>query len=325
MRRPHVVLITVALLLTISASACGAPAALAPVQPTQRPAAQPTSVPQPTEAPEPTQAPTVTTASETSEPEFADFNPNNFDRSTQIDNAWMPMKPGTQWVYEGTASQDGGSVKRRIEFTVSDLTKVIEGVRTVVAWIVDYNDGEAVEKEIAFYAQDNDGNVWYLGEHPEEYKGGKFVKAPTWIAGLEDAKAGIKIMAEPQVGTPKIYQGWAPAVDWSDYGQVERMGQKTCVPMKCYEDALVIAESSLGETDAFQLKYYARGVGNIGVGWRGADATQEELGLVEYKQLSPEALAEVRAQVLEIEKHAYEISKDVYAHTPPAEQTPPVE
>ncbi len=318
MRRLHVILITVALLLMISVSACGTPAAQTPVQSAQRPA-QPASVPQPTQPPEPTPAPEATTASEAPEPEFAAFDPSNFDRSTQIDNKWMPMKPGTRWVYEGTAVEDSGSLKRRIEFTVSDVTKEIDGVRTVVAWIVDYNDGEAVEKEIAFYAQDNDGKVWYLGEHPEEYKGGKFVKAPTWIAGVKDAKAGIKMMTEPQPGMPKVYQGWAPAVGWSDYGQLERMGQKTCVPVKCYDDALVIAESSLGETDAFQLKYYARGVGNIGVSWRGADATQEELGLVKYEQLSPEALAEVRAQVLETEKHAYEVSKDVYGRTSPAE------
>jgi hypothetical protein len=97
------------------------------------------------------------------------------------------------------------------------------------------------------------------------------------------------------------------------------MGQETCVAVDCYQDVLVIAESSLEETDAFQLKYYARGVGEVRVGWRGADATQEELELVELVQLSPEALAEVRAEALALEKHAYEVSQDVYGQTPPAE------
>jgi len=99
------------------------------------------------------------------------------------------------------------------------------------------------------------------------------------------------------------------------------MGQETCVPVDCYQDVLVIAESSLEETDAFQLKYYARGVGEVQVGWKGEDATQEELELVQFGQLDPDALAEVRRMALLLEKHAYERSKDVYAHTPPAVQT----
>jgi len=252
--------------------------------------------------------------------EFRDFAPGNFSNPTDINNEWMPMQPGTRWVYEGTAVDDeGNSLTRRIEFTVTDLIKEIAGVRTVVAWIVDYNDGEVIEKEIAFYAQDNDGNVWYLGEHPEEYEEGEFVKASPWIAGLEDARAGIKMWAEPKLGGPFVYQGWGPAVEWSDYGQVDQMGQETCVPVDCYNDVLVNAESSLGEVNAFQLKYYARGVGEVRVGWKGEDETKEELELVEHIQLSPEDLVQVRADVLELEAHAYEISKDVYGQTSPME------
>ena len=250
--------------------------------------------------------------------EFKDFDPNNFDHSTEINNKWMPMQPGTQWAYEGTAvDEEGNNFDRRIEFTITDLTKEIAGVRTVVALIVDYNNDEVIEKEIAFYAQDNDGNVWYLGEHPEEFADGKFVSAPTWIAGLEDAKPGIKMMAEPKVGIPSYFQGWGPAVEWSDYGRIEKMGQETCVPVKCYKDVLVIAESSLGEVGAAQFKYYVPDVGEVRVNWGGQDATQEALKLVEHEQLGPEALAAVRAEALALEKHAYEVSAKVYGKTAP--------
>ena len=252
--------------------------------------------------------------------EFKDFDPNNFDRSTDINNKWMPMQPGTQWAYEGTAvDEEGNNFARRIEFTVTDLTKEIAGVRTVVAWIVDYNNNEVTEKEVAFHAQDNDGNVWYLGEHPEEFKDGKFVDAPTWIAGLEEARAGVKMMADPQVGMTKYFQGWGPAVQWSDYGDIQKIGQETCVPLDCYQDAMVIAESSLGEAGAAQFKYYVSGVGEVRVNWGGQDSTQEALGLVEHGQLSPEALAEIRAEALALEKHAYEVSADVYGKTSPME------
>lgn len=267
----------------------------------------------------PAATPAASTSEKSDEPQFADFKAEHFDNSTTINNPWHPMQPGTFWAYEGTAVDGGESVSRRIEFTVSDLTKEIEGVRTVVGWIEDFTNDELVEKEIAFYAQDDDGNVWYFGEHPEDYEDGKFVESPTWVAGIEDAKAGIKMPANPQPGTPAVYQGWGPGVEWSDYGQVDQMGQKVCVPVDCYEDVLVIAETSLGEAGAYQLKYYASGVGNIQVGWKGEDEAKEDLKLVEYMQLSPEALAKVHTQVLELEKHAYEVSKDVYGQTPPAE------
>lgn len=252
--------------------------------------------------------------------EFKNFDSKNFDRSTEITNKWMPMQPGTQWAYEGTAVDDeGNKFDRRIEFTITDLTKEINGVRTVVAWIVDYNNDEIIEKEIAFYAQDKEGNVWYLGEHPEEFADGKFVAAPTWIAGIEEARPGVKMMAEPKVGIPKYFQGWGPAVEWSDYGHIEKMGQETCVPVDCYKDVMVIAESSLGETGASQFKYYVPEVGEVRVNWGGTDATQEALQLVEHRQLSPEALAEIHAEALALEKHAYEVSADVYGKTSPME------
>lgn len=264
-------------------------------------------------------APGSTTQDAAPERVFEDFDPGNFGDPTNIDNPWLPMQPGTHWVFEGITVEDGEEIAHRIEFTATDLTKEIDGVRTVVAWVLDFSDDQLVEKELAFYAQDDDGNVWYLGEHPEEYEEGEFVQAPTWLSGLEEAKAGIKMWADPQAGTPAYFQGWGPAVEWTDYGQIDQTGQEMCVPVDCYEDVLAIAESSLDETNAFQLKYYASGVGNIGVGWRGEDATQEELELVEYVQLDPEALAEVRALALELEGHAYEVSPDVYGQTPPAE------
>jgi hypothetical protein len=297
MKRLRNLLLAIALLLTILTAACASPSAPA----------------QPAPAPKPTAAADADSAS--AEPQFFDFAPANFSRSTNIDNAWLPMKPGTRWVYEGTTTADGETLPRRIEFTITDLTKEIGGVQTVVAWIVDSSDGEIVEKELAFYAQDNAGTVWYLGEYPEEYEGGKFVKAAPWIHGLQEARAGVKMWADPQSGSGSYYQGWGPAVEWSDYGKLDQIGQATCVAVGCYENILAIAESSLGETDAFQVKYYARDVGEVRVGWKGADASKEALELVEHVQLDPGALAAIRTEALALEKHANEVSKDVYAQT----------
>jgi hypothetical protein len=250
------------------------------------------------------------------------FDAGAFNRSVPIDNAWMPLTPGTRFVYEGTTIEDDGTaVPHRVVINVTDLTKVIGGVRAAVTWDLDYSDGELVEAELAFFAQDTSGTVWRMGEYPEEYEEGKFVAARPWIHGFEGARAGIMMLAKPAPGTPSYAQGWGPAVDWTDRGKVDQVGQKTCVPAACYEDVLVIAETSESEQDAEQLKYFARGVGNVRVGWRGAgEKTKETLALVRVDRLDAGALAAVRAKALELERSAYQRSKTVYAPTPPAQR-----
>ena len=298
MRRTHIFLVVAGLLLLAMTSACGDDAA-----------SNETGGDQSTAEPTPAATP---------EPEFVEFDAANFSESATIDNEWTPMLPGTRWVHEGISIDEGKEVPRRIEFTVTDLTKEIQGVQTAVAWIVDISDGEIVEKEIAFYAQDKNGNVWYFGEHAEEYKDGEFDIASTWIAGIEEARPGVKMWTDPQVGIPTYFQGWAPTVDWSDFGTVDATGDEFCTALDCYEDVLVIAESSLDEVGIYQLKYYARGVGEVGVGWRGDPLNAEELELVEFVQLTPEDLASIRAEALALEAHAYNISGE-YFYTAPSQ------
>lgn len=320
MRRRFAAPVAIALLLMIAASACGrAPNAVAPA-----PAATAASAPAPvTTAVAPAPAATAVAPAVKL---FENFDPGNFNRPTMIDNEWMPLKPGMRYIYEGTTIEDDGvAVPHRVVINVTDLTKVIGGIRSVVSWDLDYSDNQLVEAELAFFAQDNLGNVWRMGEYPEAYEDAKLVEAPTWIHGIEEARAGIMMPARPQPGTPSYSQGWGPAVNWTDRGQVDQIGLQTCVPVKCFEDVLVIAETSASEADAQQLKYYARGIGNVRVGWRGAgEKTKETLELVEVVQLSPDELAMIRAKALELEKSAYQISREVYGRTPPLEAPPGV-
>lgn len=252
--------------------------------------------------------------------EFENFDGDNFDDTVGISHTYFPLKPGTQYIYDGFTNDDAGNrVARRLIVTVTGLTKVIGGVRAMVSWDLDYNADSLVEAELAFYAQDDDGTVWRMGEHPEEYENGEFIMAPTWIHGISDSVAGIEMLADPALGTPSYSQGWAPAVDFTDRGQVSQTAQKVCVPAGCYENVIVIDETSKAEPDAHQLKFYAPGVGNIKVDWQGEDQTQETLELTEIKELGPEELAAAHSEALKLEKSAYEKSKDVYGQTSPIE------
>jgi hypothetical protein len=248
---------------------------------------------------------------------FEDFDLESFSDPTNIDNEWLPLVPGTQLIYEGVIVEDSEEIPHRIEFTVTDLTKKFDGTGTVVVYVVDISDEQIIEAEIAFYAQDDDGNVWYFGEYPEEYEDGELIDNPSWLHGQEDAMAGIKMWADPQLGTPPYFQGWGPEVEWTDYGQVDAKDEETCVEYECFDGVLIIAESSLEEVDVYQLKYYAAGVGNIQVGFRGADATQEELELVEVVELDADALAKIHELAYALEESAYENAASVFGDTPP--------
>jgi hypothetical protein len=298
MRNLHIAIIFSFLLVMLSAAACGAPNASTE------------------DGSEHTQTAPLTGSAK-------DFERARFDHPTHIDNRWLPLTPGTQFVYEGSAIVDEeGRQPRREVTTVTDLSKVIDGVRTLVISDRDYTAGQLSEPELAFFAQDNAGNVWLVGEYPEEYEDGKFDKAPAWISGQKGARAGITMLAEPRRDVPGYAQGYAPPpIEFTDRARVYKTDQQTCVPVDCYKNVLVTEEFNPDELGANQLKYYAPGVGNVRVGWRGEkEEEKEKLELVDYQHLSQQALAKVRRDALEMDKRAYERS-EVYRETPPAERT----
>jgi hypothetical protein len=246
------------------------------------------------------------------------FDPANFGPdSADIDNRYLPFEPGTQFVYHGSSVEDGERLPHQVIFTVTDLTKVIAGVRTLVGWDRDLSDGVVREAELIFYAQDKDGNVWHLGQYPEIYDEDQFDGAAPWLVGyVKGAKAGIMMLAEPRLGDPAYSEGFAPPpYFWDDVAEVYKTGQETCVPVDCYTDVLVTQESEPSKPGAFQLKFYAPGVGYVRVGWRGPNEEEREvLVLAERRHLDADAMAEVRAEAFAMEARA-----SVYGLTQPAE------
>ena len=305
-------------LLLVSACTSGVPpsASVAGVVATPRPTNAPLPTPPSTDVspPVPGASPGVSEA----------FSRDRFTHPTTIDNEWFALAPGTQLVWQGKINVDEERLDHRVIATVTDLTKTIDGVRTVVVYEQDFTplDGRA-EAELSFFAQDDDGTVWLIGEYPEEYDNGKLAEAPTWLSGVKGSVAGIAMVASPQVRQASYSQGWAPSVGFTDRARVFEMGSKTCVRSGCYGDVLIMDEFNPDEPDAHQLKYYARGVGVVRVGYAGAlEDTQEVLGLIKITHLSPAAMAKVRAEAIKLEKHAYQVSRDVYALTPAIEPAP---
>jgi hypothetical protein len=255
----------------------------------------------------------------------AHFSPHQFPRRPDIDNRWLPLTPGANTVLRGTVRGDDGVLHQHsIVATVTDLTKKINGVRTLVVFERDFDNGQLEESELAFEAQDRAGRVWNIGEYPEEYEDGSLTGAPsTWISGVAHATAGVGMLAHPRLHARSYMQGRAPEVDFFDCAQVAKTHQRTCVPVGCFNDVLIIDEwAPLEPEGGHQLKYYAPRVGAIKVGAAGG-ANAEVLTLVRTGKLGANALAQIRGQVIAQDRRGYRLSKDVYAHTPPVQRLQP--
>jgi hypothetical protein len=249
---------------------------------------------------------------------------NHFPAPTQIDNRYFPLAPGTQYVLQGEANRGGGALPHTVTFTVTDLTKMIGHTRTLAVWDVDEDQGQVVESELAFFAQDDRGNVWSMGEYPEEFENGQFTGAPdTWFARRQGALPGVIVPGDPSAPEARqlFSEGFAPAIDFLDCAMVVGPRQferrpRVCVPADCYDNVLVIHETSpLDPEGGIQVKYYAPGVGNIKIGAIN-DPEAETLALTQLVHLDAAGLAAARAEALKLEQHAIQ-TNPLYARTPP--------
>jgi hypothetical protein len=242
--------------------------------------------------------------------DLLDVDAKNFSRPTIIDNKFMPLKPGMQFVYEGfTIDDEDKKVPHKVIDVITDLVKDINGIETVILWERDIVNGRLEESELAFRAQDDKGNVWHFGEVKEVYdENGKLVGGKTWMQGRLGAKAGIIMPAKPAIGAPSYPQGYATGVyRWDDRGQVRNVGEKLTVRAGSFKDVVVIEEWSSGEKKkgALQLKYYAPGIGYVKVGFEGNDPVKETLELTKVSELTAKEMDEARAEALMVEERNY--------------------
>ncbi len=185
-------------------------------------------------------------------------SPDPADFVAEIDNPYLPLRPGNRWVYE---SQDGDA--ETITVTVTDETRVVAGVTTtVVSDVVTEADGTVVEETFDWFAQDRDGNVWYFGEATTEYDDrGRPDTAGSWEAGVDGAQAGLVMPATPRVGDG-FRQEYAEGVAEDQAIVLEVDGERT-IGLGTYSDVVVTEDTTPLEPDLVEQKYYAPGVGLI--------------------------------------------------------------
>jgi hypothetical protein len=180
------------------------------------------------------------------------FDAANF--SDPLVNDYYPLEPGVMTVFEGG--------DERVEVTVTADTKVILGVTARVITDQVFVDGELAEDTVDWYAADNFGNVWYLGEETAEYEGGEITSTEgSWEAGVDGALPGIIMLADPQVGDEYRQEFYAGEAE--DVAKVYARDESRTVPKDTYDRVLVTEDWSLLDPDVHERKWYAPGIGVV--------------------------------------------------------------
>jgi len=123
-----------------------------------------------------------------------------FSDPTAVTNPLFPIKKLTQMVQIGA---EAGHPLRH-DITLLPQTKTIEWngheVENLVSQFIAYQDGRLLEVAYDYFAQADDGSVWYFGEDVFNYKDGVIDNTDgTWLAG-RDGPPGMIMPADPEVG-----------------------------------------------------------------------------------------------------------------------------
>jgi hypothetical protein len=175
-----------------------------------------------------------------------------------ITNPYFPLEPGKTRVYDGT--RDGQP--QHTEMSVTKETRMIMGVKCIVVRDVVTSSGALVEKTTDWYAQHQNGDVWYFGESTAEYTNGKVSSTHgTWEAGVDGAQPGIIMLAKSKPGD-HYRQEYRPG-EAEDEATVLRIDPSVKVPGGTFSKIVVTEDRDPLNPDKTDLKKYAPGVGLV--------------------------------------------------------------
>jgi hypothetical protein len=185
------------------------------------------------------------------------LDPANF--TIRVTNPWMPLRPGTTFVYRGVSD---GAAQRDVVH-VTRRTRMVAGVRCRVLADRIYQHGHLRERTHDYYVQDRRGTVWYFGEDTAELdaRGRVTSTEGTWHAGVDGARPGIYMPAHPRVGEhhrQEYLKGHA-----EDQFRVVSLHASVTVPFGRFRDAVETQEWSRLEPGVRDAKFYARGIGQV--------------------------------------------------------------
>jgi hypothetical protein len=185
-----------------------------------------------------------------------DIDEGDFERPTF--HPLFPFKPGTTWIYH-EQTDEGLEVN---VVTVTDETIEIDDVECTVVHDTVALDGELFEDTLDYFAADEDGNVWYFGEHTQTLEDGLVVSLDgTFTAEVDGAKAGIIMLAKPTLDT--TYRQEFLINEAEDVATVVSLNETVTVPFGTFHHCLKTADYTALEPGVIEYKFYAPGIGMV--------------------------------------------------------------
>ena len=222
-----------------------------------------------------------------SKPEIPLFDSTNF--GSPIPNPYFPLVAGTTWVYEAR-TEDG---LETTTVTVSSNTPTIVGVPAIeVHDVVTLDVGTGppllIEDTRDWYAIDDFGNVWYMGEdtvehlYDENWNEIGTTTEGSWIAGTvvngQPTEPGIIMLADRSPGVTYRQEFAADVAE--DVAKIEKLNGTVSIPYGDgdFSDVLVTKEWTPLEPGGIERKYYVSGIGLVLTeAFHGKGTVREEL------------------------------------------------
>jgi hypothetical protein len=175
--------------------------------------------------------------------EIPTASPDPGDFVRVIDNPYLPLAAGSEWIYE----RADGVGTETVTVQVSGETRTIDGVTaTEVTTVVGDSSGSVAATD--FFAQDRDGNVWSFG-------------GDGWLAGVDGAQAGLVMPATPRVGDG-FRQQYAAGVA-EGRSQVLDTAASATTAYESWTGLVEVLETSGLPTPETSRRFYAPGVGLV--------------------------------------------------------------
>ena len=194
----------------------------------------------------------------------SEFDISKCNLLTTGQNSYFVLEPGFQTILEGDDT--------RLQITVLDKTKTVDGITTRIVEEKEWKDGELYEISLNYFAMcEQTKDIFYFGEDVDFYENGKVVKHDgSWLTGTNN-KAGLMMPGTPKVGM-KYYQEIAPGVAM-DRAEIVSMDETCETPAGTFSKCMKVKEGSAIELSVTEYKYHAPNIGLI---------RDEDLRLIKY-------------------------------------------
>jgi hypothetical protein len=190
------------------------------------------------------------------------INPADF--SPVITNRLFPLSSlGPKVLVGKTTDPDTDqTVEERLESRVLPDTAVVDGVTVLVLEEKAYVDGELVEVALDHFAQHKNGDVYYFGEHVDNYENGVVANHEgQWLAGENGNQPGVIMPAQPKVGVTYDQEN-APGIA-EDKAKVLSLTEVVSTPLGTYTNCMKTSEFTPLEPGVEEFKFQCPGVGLV--------------------------------------------------------------